>query len=104
MWEEIIEPLVLKYPNINYSITTNGFALDNNRIDLNISGTIKLTSDRGSNVDIDINKLLSNENFKSSLRALISEKLTERNSRNVKNSRTFISNGLDESVTDKSNR
>ena len=33
MWEEIIEPLVLKYPNINYSITTNGFALDNNRID-----------------------------------------------------------------------
>lgn len=85
----------------NNSLSNN---LDNNKIDLNISGTIKLTSDRGSNVDIDINKLLSNKKFKSTLRDLITEKLTERNSRNVKNSRTYIIDGLDESVTDKSNR
>jgi hypothetical protein len=85
----------------NNSLSNN---LDNNKIDLNISGTIKLTSDKGSNVDIDINKLLSNDIFKSKLGALIAEKLTERNSRYNKNSRTFVSNTLDESVTDKSNR
>lgn len=85
----------------NNSLSNN---LDNNKIDLNISGTIKLTSDKGSNVDIDINKLLDNNTFKSKLGALIAEKLTERNSRYNKNSRTFVSNTLDESVTDKSNR
>lgn len=32
-WENIIVPLVEKYPKINYSITTNGYLLNTNKID-----------------------------------------------------------------------
>lgn len=32
-WDDIIVPLVKKYPNFNYSITTNGFLLNKEKID-----------------------------------------------------------------------
>lgn len=32
-WDDIIIPIVKKYPNFNYSITTNGFVLDKEKID-----------------------------------------------------------------------
>lgn len=32
-WDDIIVPLVEKYPDINYSITTNGFVLNKEKID-----------------------------------------------------------------------
>lgn len=54
------------------------FSLGDNKIDLNVSGTIKLTTDRGGNsIDIDLNKLLSNSEFVSKLTDVITNRLSE---------------------------
>ena len=50
----------------------------NNKLDLNVSGTIKLTTDKGGNsVDIDLTKLLSNSEFVSKLTEVITNRLSE---------------------------
>ena len=50
----------------------------NNKLDLNVSGTIKLTSDRGNSVDIDLNKLLNNPSFINQLTTMISNEMNKR--------------------------
>ena len=62
----------------NYQQQSFNNGLINNKLDLNVSGTIKLTSDRGNSVDIDLNKLLNNPSFINQLTTMISNEMNKR--------------------------
>ncbi len=85
----INETSVNNYNNSSYN------NIGSNKLDLNVSGTIKLTSERGGNVDIDFNKLLNNTEFMNNLINIISQDFNKRvnGQRENKNSVVSLQNG-----------
>lgn len=65
-------------PTVDIQQSSYNNSMMNNKLDLNVSGTIKLTSDRGNSVDIDLNKLLNNPSFINQLTTMISNEMNKR--------------------------
>ena len=88
-------PTSIKETSVNNYNNSSYNNIGSNKLDLNVSGTIKLTSDRGGNVDIDFNKLLNNTEFMNNLINLISQDFNKRvnGQRENKNSVISLQNG-----------
>ena len=88
-------PTSIKETSVNNYNNSSYNNIGSNKLDLNVSGTIKLTSDRGRNVDIDFNKLLDTPEFMNSLINLISQDFNKRvnGQRENKNSVISLQNG-----------
>ena len=88
-------PTSIKETSVNNYNNSSYNNIGSNKLDLNVSGTIKLTSDRGGNVDIDFNKLLNNTEFMNNLISIISQDFNKRvnGQRENKNSVISLQNG-----------
>ena len=88
-------PTSIKETSVNNYNNSSYNNIGSNKLDLNVSGTIKLTSDRGGNVDIDFNKLLNNTEFMNNLINIISQDFNKRvnGQRENKNSVISLQNG-----------
>ena len=88
-------PTSIKETSVNNYNNSSYNNIGSNKLDLNVSGTIKLTSDKGRNVDIDFNKLLDTPEFMNSLINLISQDFNKRvnGQRENKNSVISLQNG-----------
>ena len=71
------EPTYIKNTNDFINQNYNNSLVGNNKIDLNVTGSIKLTSDRGNNVDVDMSKLLNNSDFVRKLTEIITDSLNK---------------------------
>lgn len=93
--EVIGSPTYISSQGIN-SINNNNFSNRTERIELNISGTLKLTDGKTNNLDIDMNKLLDNPTFKKMIINMVHQGLNERANQGRsydKNSPNYIMNG-----------
>ena len=71
------EPTFIKNTNDFINQSYNNSIGGNNKIDLNVTGSIKLTSDRGNNVDVDMSKLLNDAAFVRKLTEIITDSLNK---------------------------
>lgn len=70
-------PTSIKDTSIRNYYETSLSNIGNGKIDLNVNGTIKLTSDKGNYVDLDLDKLIHNEDFIKGLVDAINSRLSK---------------------------
>ena len=68
-------PTQIRETSIKNQYNNSSSNIGNNKIDLNINGSIKLTTDKGLSSDLDINRLLVNPEFIRQITAIINNRL-----------------------------
>lgn len=63
----------------------------NGKVDLNVSGTIKLTTDKGGSAEIDLMKLLNNQQFINQLATIISNEFSKRSNFGISKDNNAVS-------------